>query len=249
MGTDADPPPKPRQQGLFGPLAGERLPPTVPPAAVDDAIAALARGVPAAVRLGTSSWNFPGWRGLVYAPRAKPEHLSQHGLAAYARHPLLRAVGIDRTFYAPVDRAEFAGYRDQVPADFRFLVKGLGELLTPRLRSGAPNELWLDAARFAAQCVEPTVVGFGERLEVLLLQFPPQGAAVTALRRVPAHVPHETAAVDTLRGRIARRGAHDRRLRHRAARRRRRARVRRTPALAVPRRAARGHRTGRGAGR
>jgi uncharacterized protein YecE (DUF72 family) len=190
MGTDDDPPPKPRQQGLFGPLAGERLPPTVPPAAVDDAVAALARGVPAAVRLGTSSWNFPGWRGLVYAPRAKQEHLSKNGLAAYARHPLLRAVGIDRTFYAPVDRAEFEGYRDQVPADFRFLVKGLGELLTPQLRSGAPNEAWLDAARFAAQCVEPAAAGLGDRLAVLLLQFPPQGAAVTKEPRLFAECLH-----------------------------------------------------------
>ena len=29
------------------------------------------------------------------------------GLAAYAKHPLMRMVGVDRTFYGPVDRATF----------------------------------------------------------------------------------------------------------------------------------------------
>ena len=59
---------------------------------------AAARQLPPALRLGTASWAFPGWTGIVYAQRVGDQMLAGHGLAAYARHPLLRAVGIDRTF-------------------------------------------------------------------------------------------------------------------------------------------------------
>ncbi len=37
------------------------------------------------LRLGTASWNYPGWRGLVY---------EQPGLRAYASHPLFRCVAL-----------------------------------------------------------------------------------------------------------------------------------------------------------
>ena len=79
------------------------------------------------MRLGTSSWLFPGWTGLVFAPRSgrpAPEQvLARHGLPAYAAHPLLRTVSLDRTFYAPLTPEEFAAYAAQVPATFRFVVK------------------------------------------------------------------------------------------------------------------------------
>jgi uncharacterized protein YecE (DUF72 family) len=163
----------PQQQGLFGPL-DEPAPATVAPASFAPELTTLAHALPPTLRLGTSSWNFPGWRGLVYAPNANKAHLSRHGLAAYAQHPLLRTVGIDRTYYAPIAAAEFAEYAAQVPATFRFLVKGFGELLAPRRSDGRPNQRYLDARRFTAECVEPAVQGLGDKLGVLLLQFPPQ---------------------------------------------------------------------------
>jgi uncharacterized protein YecE (DUF72 family) len=169
------------QRGLFGPIDdGDETPgggiPAVASAEIGAELRALANALPTALRLGTSSWNFSGWRGLVYAPNAPKAQLSRHGLAAYAQHPLLRAVGIDRTFYAPIVADEFAGYAAQVPARFRFLVKGFGELLQPlRHGSSAPNPRYLDAAEFTAACVDPARAGLGERLGTLLLQFPPQG--------------------------------------------------------------------------
>ena len=166
--------PHPQQQGLFGPL-DEPAPATVAPASFAPELTALAQRLPASLRLGTSSWNFPGWRGVVYAPNANKAHLSRHGLAAYAQHPLLRTVGIDRTYYAPIAASEFADYGAQVPATFRFLVKGFGELLAPRRHDGSSNPRYLDARAFTAECVEPAVQGLGDKLGVLLLQFPPQG--------------------------------------------------------------------------
>jgi uncharacterized protein YecE (DUF72 family) len=98
--------------------------------------------------MGTSSWSFPGWDGLVYAGRRAADVLSRDGLRAYARHPLLRAAGIDRTFYAPLDAAGFARHAAQVPGDFRFLVKGSQLCTFPFLREAggggapAPHPRW-----------------------------------------------------------------------------------------------------------
>ena len=81
-------------------------PPATPPAvvgavAVAPAMVALARHLPPQLYLGTSSWTFPGWQGLVYDRAASASVLARHGLSAYAQHPLLRTVCLDRTFYAP----------------------------------------------------------------------------------------------------------------------------------------------------
>ncbi len=40
-----------------------------PLATRDDSVQQLGRALPEAIYLGTSSWSFPGWTGLVYAPR------------------------------------------------------------------------------------------------------------------------------------------------------------------------------------
>jgi uncharacterized protein YecE (DUF72 family) len=134
------------------------------------------------MRLGTSSWNFAGWRGLVYAEQAPTSQLARHGLAAYARHPLLRTVGLDRTYYAPIAAADFAAYAEVVPDDFRFLVKA-HELCTLAFfrgtgryadRKGARNDLFLDSAYAAEQVVGPCLQGLGAKAGPILFQFPPQ---------------------------------------------------------------------------
>jgi uncharacterized protein YecE (DUF72 family) len=112
-------------------------------------------------------------------------HLARHGLAAYARHPLLRAVGIDRTYYAPIAAEDFAAYAETVPDDFRFLVKAASQCTDPHLRaetgrSAGRNELYLDLGFCADEVVGPFVEGLGSKAGALLFQFPPQGAAITA---------------------------------------------------------------------
>ena len=146
--------------------------------------AELAEGpvrLPAELRLGTSSWAFPGWAGIVYAQRAGEQMLAREGLGAYARHPLLRAVGVDRTFYAPLDADEFRRYARLVPPDFRFVVKAHAALTTPIDRQARNVAVTPDVDRFLdldyaiERIVTPVAEGLGERLGALLFQFPPLG--------------------------------------------------------------------------
>ncbi len=177
-----------QQADLFGDEPALR----VPTAPIDAAVRALAAQLPAHVRLGTSSWTFPGWEGLVYARAERVERLARDGLAAYACHPLLRAVGLDRTFYAPITTAQFAEYARAVPPDFRFLVKAAAAVTTPgglaRTRSGSGMDHVLDAAWAATHVVEPAVNGLGDRLGVLLFQFPPLAPGSAALASLPARL-------------------------------------------------------------
>jgi len=178
-----------RQLNLFGdpapepdPKPKDRAP--VGPAAVPDELREIASSLPDDVRFGTSSWSFPGWEGLVYDREATKRELAREGLAAYSRHPLLRAVGVDRTYYAPVSADTFAGYARAVPDDFRFLVKALNLCTMPRVHDRGrgvehDNALFLDADFAAREIVRPYVDGLRDRAGTLLFQFPPLGDALT----------------------------------------------------------------------
>ena len=130
--------------------------------------------------LGTCSWSFPGWSGLVYDGKQDKTLLSQEGLKTYSQHPLLRTVSIDRSYYGPLSREALAGYAQQVPKDFRFIVKAHREITTPVAqlpaavrRSGIDH--FLDADYAMRSMVRPLLDGLGERTACLLLQFPPLG--------------------------------------------------------------------------
>jgi uncharacterized protein YecE (DUF72 family) len=160
--------------------AGARSEPrdAVAAAAFTEDVLRLGRLLPRDVRLGTSSWSFPGWRGLVYGGDYAEAQLARAGLAAYSRHPLLRAVGIDRGFYQPLSVADYARYAAQTPEDFRFVVKAPARLTDAVLRDerGAPaaaNPDFLDAARADEAFVRPAIAGLGAKAGVLLFQLSP----------------------------------------------------------------------------
>ncbi len=165
-------PEAPSSKAVRGPVAPAEHPPE---------LSTLARALPRRLHLGTSSWAYPGWAGLVYdRPHPQPR-LSREGLAAYAKHPLLRGVGVDRSYYAPPSAEEFAAYAAVVPADFRFLVKA-HEACTiaiyPRhARYGAlrgqTNARFLDPDYASEHVVGPTMAGLGDRAGPLLFQFSP----------------------------------------------------------------------------
>lgn len=142
----------------------------------------LAERLPRSVRLGTSSWSFPGWEGIVWGGRYAPTELARDGLAAYAQHPLLRSVGVDRTHYAPLPVGEFERWADAVPDDFRFLVKAHEACTLLRFPTharyggsrGQPNPDFLDPAHAIEEVVGPTAEGLGPKLGALLFQFAPQ---------------------------------------------------------------------------
>ena len=156
-----------KQIGLFPDAEG------VDPAEIEDLVRQIAASVAPGIHLGTSSWSFPGWTGLVYADRngkpASEQTLARHGLAAYAAHPLFRTVSLDRTFYAPLTASEFAAYAAQVPAHFRFVVKAPAAFTDPVIRKAGSGEAardnpsFLDGAAAATAFVRPCLEGLGPK--------------------------------------------------------------------------------------
>ena len=179
----------------------------VRPAALDEALQRLGRQLPQDVYLGTSSWSFPGWQGLVYADACSESLLAREGLSAYAQHPLLRMVGIDRGYYQPMPRDEFARYASQVPESFRFLVKAPA-LVTDAIQRGergAPlqsNPHFLDAAIAGEQFVRPALEGLGQHAGPLLFQLPPLPAEMTSADAAPATIERIGAFLTALPSRV-----------------------------------------------
>jgi uncharacterized protein YecE (DUF72 family) len=185
-------PPRDDQPGLFGATEPESPPSTPPepervvPVPVDDDTARLARALPANIHLGTSSWSFPGWAGLVYAREESQTSLARHGLRAYASCPIFRSVGVDKTFYRPALERDYAEMARAVPAGFRFLVKAFQGLTQPHEHYRSQDEaarqaaraavaesaLFLDASYARDFIVAPTVQGLGETCGPIVFQFP-----------------------------------------------------------------------------
>jgi uncharacterized protein YecE (DUF72 family) len=150
--------------GLFG---AERSP------ANDEKTRALAARLPRELRMGTSSWSFPGWRGIVWPDRAgwTDTELAREGLATYAQHPLFRTVGIDRSYYGPIPAHELQRWAGQLPDDFVAVAKVWEALTKPWVRGG-PNPRYLDREAFAAEIVTPHLRGFARHTGALLLEIP-----------------------------------------------------------------------------
>ena len=155
-----------RQLGLFGDAYRKTI---------DDhaALTELAARLPAHVRFGTSSWTFPEWRSLVYVE-------TEDSLEEYARHPLFRTVGMDRTFYAPISARDLSAYAVQLPAGFRAISKVWSEITTPvfpkherfGVRAGQINERFLDAELFTEQIAAPFQQAFADHVGPFVLEVP-----------------------------------------------------------------------------
>jgi len=185
---------------------------TLPPRALEPALAdpahhELSAKLSPDLRMGTMSWSFAGWRGLVYANDADPKSLADAGLTAYGQHPLLRTVEVDRSFYDPLPERYFQDIAAQVPEDFRFLVKAHEECTLARFpkharygkRQGESNPRFLDAAYAESAVVSQCASGLGSKLAALLFQFSPQDAGDPGafadrlqafLERLPRGVPY-----------------------------------------------------------
>jgi uncharacterized protein YecE (DUF72 family) len=156
----------------------------VTPAPQDAATITLGQRLPDGVHLGTSSWSFSGWSGLVYAGAHTDSKLARDGLAAYAAHPLFRTVSIDRTFYAPLSEKEFADYAAKVPMHFRFVVKAPMAITSSYVRDDAgrfsDSPFYLDLSYAIDNFVAPAANGLGANAGPLVFQFPPQGKRITS---------------------------------------------------------------------
>lgn len=150
----------------------------VGPASCSEELRRLGHRLPGSVYLGTSSWSFPGWQGIVYDGAYTETQLAHQGLAAYAQHPLLRAVGIDRGFYQPLAADEYARYARQVPDAFRFVVKAPARISDAVIRGehgrpDASNPHFLAAALARVSFVRPVLEGLGVKAGPLVFQLSP----------------------------------------------------------------------------
>ncbi|MHB8966936.1 MAG: DUF72 domain-containing protein [Thermoleophilia bacterium] len=110
------------------------------------------------VLVGTSGWNYGHWRHCFYPPEVK----AGQRLEYYAQH--LPTVEINATFYRLPRREHVERWRESVPADFIFAVKGSRYLThTRRLGDfGEPLERFMDMAAL-----------LGDRCGPILWQLPP----------------------------------------------------------------------------
>ncbi|MGF6510406.1 DUF72 domain-containing protein [Paraburkholderia sp. 32] len=139
---------------------------------------ALAAQLPPQIHLGTSTWSFPGWTGIVYGDDYSNSKLSREGLSAYGAHPLLKTVSIDRSFYQALTVTEYLRYAQQVPEHFRFIVKAPMTITdaTVRAERGEPvslNPCFLNAQMAIDDFVTPCLEGLGAKAGALVFQFSP----------------------------------------------------------------------------
>ncbi|MEM6957365.1 MAG: DUF72 domain-containing protein [Myxococcota bacterium] len=164
------------QLGLFG---------GAPKAEPGEGLTALGAALPPWMRMGTSSWTFPGWEGLVYQRSyGSKARFLRESLAEYARYPLFRTVGIDRSYYAPLEREELQRYASQLPDDFRCVSKVWSEITTrifPRhhKRAGQVNARFLDPELFRSAF---NVYGeaFAAHAGPFVVEIPPAAGPVNA---------------------------------------------------------------------
>lgn len=168
------------QTPLFDDVATiSELQPAELPEAMHRLAAALRARWHGRLHLGTSSWHFPGWQGLVWGRAYSAQQLSRSGLSAYARHPLMRTVSLDRAFYRPLDASTYRQLAAQTPEDFRFVVKApalISDAAVREFGSGKgrqANPGFLDPQALLVHGIQPAVEGLGTRLGAIVLQLSP----------------------------------------------------------------------------
>ena len=141
--------------------------------APDPRLTELAGALPVHLRFGTSSWTFEGWKGLVYRRTyGSKRAFVKESLREYARFPLFRCTGVDRSFYGPPTREEWAAYAAMVPEGFRFCTK-VWSGVTARIVDDEPNPRFLDPRAFVELVLIPLAEGLGDALGPLIVELPP----------------------------------------------------------------------------
>src|SRR6185295_17392305 len=135
------------------------------------------------VFIGTSSWKYPGWCGMLYerSRYAYREKFAQSRfeklcLAEYAE--VFKTVCVDAAYYRFPDQRYLEGLASQVPADFLFAFKVTDEITVkkftnlPRFgpRAGKPNENFLNADLFASAFLKPCE-SFRQNVGLLMVEF------------------------------------------------------------------------------
>ena len=110
------------------------------------------------IRVGTSGWNYPEWKGSFYPADMKPAGMLAYYAARFA------TVEVNNTFYRMPTQKAVDGWAAAVPAPFVFVLKAPQRITHfARLRDvDEPVRVFCDVART-----------LGPRLGPLLFQLPP----------------------------------------------------------------------------
>lgn len=145
---------------------------------MEEELGALAARLPAHVRFGASSWNYPGWRGLVYHRDYQGRGASARMLEEYAAFPLFRTVGIDSSFYAPPTDAVLGAYAEHLPPGFPCVSKVWNQLTVhtftkaqDKARAGQLNPDFLRAELFLEAVYEPYRQYFADHAGPFVFEF------------------------------------------------------------------------------
>ncbi len=134
---------------------------------------------PGGVLFGTATWNYPGWRGIVY-PADSPEKMPSAGrLALYAASGRFETVEADFTFYRPQGEREWRRYAAALPAGFPVVSKVWEEITAetfPKIerqgeRAGEANPRYLDAEAFKTWVLAPAEKGFAGHIAPFVFEF------------------------------------------------------------------------------
>ena len=130
------------------------------------------------MRFGASSWNYPGWRGLVYHRDYEGRGASARMLEEYAAFPLFRTVGIDSSFYAPPTDAVLGSYAERLPAGFPCVSKVWNQLTVQtfskaqdKARAGQVNPDFLNPDVFLEAVFEPYQRYFADHAGPFVFEF------------------------------------------------------------------------------
>lgn len=120
------------------------------------------------VFVGTSSWKYPGWCGVLY-DRARYEwrgkfaesRFNKHCISEYAE--VFKTVCVDAAYYTFPSQQYLEGLANQVPEDFLFGFKVTDAITIKRFPNlqrfgqlaGKPNENFLNADLFAKGFLQP----------------------------------------------------------------------------------------------
>jgi uncharacterized protein YecE (DUF72 family) len=126
------------------------------------ALARLRSNIPESVRFGTSTWNYPGWRGLVYQEDYGPKGAAAKMLREYADFPLFGTVGIDSSYYGPPTETVLRSYAEQLPAGFPCISKVWSQITVHTFtkaqdpeRAGSRNPDFLNPDLFIEEIYQP----------------------------------------------------------------------------------------------
>lgn len=134
--------------------------------------------IPPLVRFGTSTWNYPGWGGLVYDRDYGPKGAAAKMLEEYASFPLFGTVGVDSSYYGPPTEAVLRSYAENLPPGFPCVSKVWSQLTIhtftkaqDRERAGKVNPDFLNPDLFVEEIYEPYRRHFAKNTGPFVFEF------------------------------------------------------------------------------